>query len=338
VQAAVLMLMLLFTFARSETPCPKSLDGFDAEQHLRVCDVAVVSAPWRMRVRLKRIKQDQRQERPEARGEGDWVVVGDTPADPVFSIRLWLQRLFALHGGARDGAQPFFVSPSDHTKPLTYQTAMRHVRSLWAAVASTEEAQRYGLHSLRVTGYTLARRGAGEALAVAQGGWHSDVHQRYDRFSISQVVALPAVMLQVDATEEELTAAAGAVAQAAPAAPPPAAPLAPPQVPARPLPARSPARKRGRSQSEPQAVAAPVARPPEPTQLTTANCVGRHVLCPKQMWPSWPCSEHGGTGWEAVVEQVNRDRGTVQVRFVAPTSRTRRWRPMWLQLRSLLPI
>jgi hypothetical protein len=338
VQAAVLMLMLLFTFARSETPCPKSLDGFDAEQHLRVCDVAVVAAPWRMRVRLKRIKQDQRQERPEARGEGDWVVVGDTPADPVFSIRLWLQRLFALHGGARDGAQPFFVSPSDRTKPLTYQTAMRHVRSLWAAVASTEEAQRYGLHSLRVTGYTLARRGAGEALAVAQGGWHSDVHQRYDRFSISQVVALPAVMLQVDATEEELTAAAGAVAQAAPAAPPTAAPSAPPQVPARPLPARSPARKRGRSQSEPQAVAAPVARPPEPTQLTTANCVGRHVLCPKQMWPSWPCSEHGGTGWEAVVEQVNRDRGTVQVRFVAPTSRTRRWRPMWLQLRSLLPI
>lgn len=78
------------------------------------------------------------------------------------------------------------------------------------AVASTEEAQRYGLHSLRVTGYTLARRGAGEALAVAQGGWHSDVHQRYDRFSISQVVALPAVMLQVDATEEELTAATGA--------------------------------------------------------------------------------------------------------------------------------
>jgi hypothetical protein len=215
---------------------------------------------------------------------------------------------------------------------------MRHVRSLWAAVASTEEAQRYGLHSLRVTGYTLARRGAGEALAVAQGGWHSDVHQRYDRFSISQVVALPAVMLQVDATEEELTAAAGAVAQAAPAAPTPAAPLAPPQVPARPLPARSPARKRGRSQSEPQAEAAPAARPPEPTQLTTANCVGRHVLCPKQMWPSWPCSEHGGTGWEAVVEQVNRDRGTVQVRFVAPTSRTRRWRPMWLQLRSLLPI
>jgi len=75
VQAANLMLMLLFTFARSETPCPKTLGGFDADQHLRVCDVQPVGSPFRLRVRLKRIKQDQRIERPEARGEGDWVVI-----------------------------------------------------------------------------------------------------------------------------------------------------------------------------------------------------------------------------------------------------------------------
>ena len=66
---------------------------------------------------------------------------------------------------------------------------------LYAKASSEEEAHRYGLHSLRVAGYTLAKRGAGEALAVAQGGWHSDAHTRYERFSSEQVQALPSAML-----------------------------------------------------------------------------------------------------------------------------------------------
>jgi hypothetical protein len=84
--------------------------------------------------------------------------------------------------------------------------------------------------------------------------------------------------------------------------------------------------------------AAPAARQANPARLTSVNCVGRHVLCPKEMWPSWPCSEHGGTGWEAVIDKLGDDRKTVQVRFVAQSSRTRRWLPMWLQLSSLRPI
>jgi hypothetical protein len=340
VQAVVIMLLLLFTFARSETPCPESLGGFDANQHLQVCDVIPVGDPWRLRVRLKRIKQDQRIERPEARGEGDWVVIGDTPDDAVFSIRVWLRRLFALHGGARGQAQPFFVSPSNPAQPLTYQAAMRHVRSLWAAVSDAEEAKRYGLHSLRVTGYTLARRSAGEALAVAQGGWNSDVHQRYERFSIQQVVALPGAMLRVSSTEEEQVAARAAVVPVAPAAPAQAAESAPPQVPARALPESpfSPSRKRGRSPAQSQALVTPAVVPRAPTQLTHANCIGRHVLCPKEMWPSWRCTEHGGEGWEAVIDKLSQDHQTVYVRFVAPSSRTRQWRPMWLQLAALRPI
>ena len=343
VQAVVLMLVLLFTFARSETPCPKSLEGFDLDQHLAVEDVRVESNPWRVRVRLKRIKQDQRQERPEARGDGDWVVIGDTPDDPVFSLRVWLQRLFALHGGRRADAQPFFVAPADRHLPLTYQSAMRHVRLLWTSVSSGEEAAKYGLHSLRVTGYTLARRGAGEALAVAQGGWHSDVHQRYDRFSIQQVVALPAAMLRVEATEEEHTAAAAAAAVVLPQAAAPADVDAPPQAPARRLPASpraSPPRKRTRGHAPQQSAAAPAAtaEPARPTRLTPANCVGRHVMCPREMWPSWRCNEHGGHGWEAVVERLSHDRKTVLVRFVARSTRTRQWEPMWLQLAALRPI
>ena len=46
---------------------------------------------------------------------------------------------------------------------------MGQVRGLWARVSSPEEAKRFGLHSLRVTGYNLAKRGSGEGLAVAQG-------------------------------------------------------------------------------------------------------------------------------------------------------------------------
>ena len=117
-------------------------------------------------------------------------------------------------------------------------------------------------------------------------------------------------------------------------------PGVPPQVPARPVPspARSPSRKRGRSRVASQSEEAPAAQQQQVTHLTPANCVGRHVLCPKEMWPSWPCNEHGGTGWEAVIDKLGHDRETVQVRFVAQSSRTRQWRPMWLQLGSLRPI
>jgi hypothetical protein len=332
VQAAVLMVMLLFTFARSETPCPKTLGGFDPDQHLRVCDVVPVGNPFRLRIRLKRIKQDQRQERPEARGDGDWVVIGDTPDNLLFSIRGWTQKLLRLHG-ARQGDAPYFVAPSDRSCPLTYQSAMRHVRALLARVSSQEEAERYGLHSFRVTGYTLAKRGASEALAVAQGGWHSDAHERYDRFSQAQVLALPAQMLAVGASEAENAAAA--------ALPPPPAPpaAATPHVavvaPVRPVPAAP--RSATRSPAGAGSVAS-ASRKPVITPLTPANCVGRHVLCPRDMWPSWPCTEHGGQGWEVIIDKLAQDRTKVLVRFLAPSARTRKWKPMWLLLDHLRPI
>ena len=201
VQAANLMLMLLFSFARSETPCPKTVDGFDSDQHLQVKDVLPQGGPrFKLMLRLKRIKQDQRIERPEAR-EGDWIWLGDTPSDTLFSVKAWTHRLFALHGAARDADSPFFVAPANRSHPLTYDSGMRHVRALWAKASSAEESKRYGLHGLRVTGYTLAKRGAGDTLAVAHGGWKSDAHERYERFSASQVLALPAAMLAAGAAD-----------------------------------------------------------------------------------------------------------------------------------------
>ena len=59
-------------------------------------------------------------------GGDDWILVGDTH-DATLSIRLWLQRLFAFHGGGRDPASAFFLS-DDRRSPLTYGRALDRFR------------------------------------------------------------------------------------------------------------------------------------------------------------------------------------------------------------------
>ena len=120
VQAAVLMLLLLYTFCRSETPCPASYTGegaFDQNKHLRVCDVRVENSPGlHARVRLKIVKQDQRMERPAAQVlGGDWVHVGRVSAEETACLLFWLQVLFRLHGGARPDDSPFFLARDGRT-------------------------------------------------------------------------------------------------------------------------------------------------------------------------------------------------------------------------------
>ena len=104
VQAAVLLLMLLFSFARSETPCPKTAEGLDPLQHLLVEDV-VPHAIRRSHVamRLKRIKQDRRMERPEAQGNEDWVKMGDALIRSSRCACGWLACLRCMALGAPDG-------------------------------------------------------------------------------------------------------------------------------------------------------------------------------------------------------------------------------------------
>lgn len=286
--------------------------------------------PFQFKVRLKRIKQDQRLERPELRGDdeavGDWVRIGDTPSQPLFSIRLWMQRLLAFHGAARPADRPFFVAPSERAVPLTYGSAMRHVRLLYAKASSEDEAHKYGLHSLRVTGYTLAKRGAGESLAVAQGGWHSDAHSRYERFTPEQVQGLPSAMLASQEAPADGVAPAPVVWH-----PPLPAAVASSSANEATAAALLPARTTAAGAASRQGV------PTIPNPLTLANCVGRRVLCPASMWPSWTCREHGGEGWEARVDKSKGD-GTVLVTFVTQGPRSRKWKPMWLQLAHLRPV
>lgn len=369
VQIVVLVLVLLFTFARSETPCPKSLAGFDPAQHLQVRDVVVDAQPdFRVRVRLKRIKQDARIERDEARAEGgDLVCIGDVPNDNAFSIKLWLRCLFRLHGSPhscmrRPPDAPFFVHSSvgdgslteddvdgvaggPAYAPLTYAAALRGFRAMLARVTSADEAASYGLHGLRVQGYNLAKAACGVDLAVAQGGWHSTAHERYERFSAARVLAMPQAMI------------AGAQASIADVPPAPVVPVHEPVAlaqPPAPPPARDPQllgggrrgkRSRGADHGDGGAAgagssteAAPAPAAPRPL-LGDGRDVGRVVLCPRAMWPKWQCKEHGGEGWEARIEHVRRssDKPTeAQVAFANPGRA--KFQPMWVQLDVLRPL
>ena len=202
VQAALLIVMLFFTFARSESPCPKSFSGqgsFDPTKHLQVMDVEIrMSGEGRayLAVRLKSIKQDPRMERPEASGGEDWIFIGNV--EGPFSVLAWLSRFwsfFPADGSSppRPADSPFFRD-GDRARVLTYTNAMRDVRALYSKVAPPGDVASYGLHGLRVEAYNRARA-HDPLLAVAQGGWASVAHTRYARFTTREVLALPGAMV-----------------------------------------------------------------------------------------------------------------------------------------------
>lgn len=216
VQAALLMVMLFFTFSRSESPCPGAHSGpraFDGNKHTQVCDVEVRSwvtqasripyVAWR----LKSIKQDPRMERPEAAGNQDWTYVGDATAP--FSIIKWLHLFWVCMPSTSDPRSPESPFFRDHLgqRALTYTQAVKDCRALWARVVSPEEAATYGLHGLRVSAYNYARA-HDPSLAIAQGGWTSQAHTRYERFAMASVLALPSCMICGD--NDEAPPASGA--------------------------------------------------------------------------------------------------------------------------------
>ena len=203
VQAAVLIVILFFTFARSESPCPKSFTGkgsFDPTKHLQVRDVEVRldanTGKTFVAIRLKAIKQDPRIERPEAAGNEDWIYIGDV--EGPFSVLMWLSRFWAFFPA--DGTSPPrprdspFFRDHERERVLTYSHANEDVRALYSRVAPVAEVSTYGLHGLRVEAYNRARA-HDPLLAVAQGGWASSAHKRYARFNVSDVLALPAAMI-----------------------------------------------------------------------------------------------------------------------------------------------
>ena len=104
------MLLLLFTFARSESPLPKTKDGkenFDVEKQLCLRDVRIsrVEGVSTAQFRLKGIKQDTLGQRAAAKGDGDWVIVAAT--GDKFDITMWLQLYFSFSKANAQVTSPF---------------------------------------------------------------------------------------------------------------------------------------------------------------------------------------------------------------------------------------
>jgi len=74
---AFCLVILVFTFSRSETPCPKTFNGFDRAQHWQVKDICwrCVDAVYCLAVRFKAIKQNPWITRRSASDGGDWSYV-----------------------------------------------------------------------------------------------------------------------------------------------------------------------------------------------------------------------------------------------------------------------
>ena len=204
VQLALLILVCLYSFTRTECPCPKTFEGrdsYDKDVHFNVFDFDIAHVAGRrvLKVRFRVIKQDQRVERPEARGDGDWVYLGEVRKDgepskwcPV----AWFLRLQRFHGPRADKRGPMFLDP-DGRRPLIYRKFGAQFKALQRRVG-VRDVDLTMPHGLRVRGYNNTKSGLGQDIAVAQGGWKSSAHSRYDRFAMSQVVRIPSVIAGVD--------------------------------------------------------------------------------------------------------------------------------------------
>ena len=251
IQMAFLLIVLFYTFSRSECPCPKTVNGrqnYDKEKHFRVedFDVGVVPGTGGVRAlwaRFRGIKQDPRVQRPEARSDrgdgrtGDWSCLGEVSVDkwnPLF----WYTKLTRAWGRRREPRDgPMFLDENQE-HPLTYGKALRWFYG-WQRAVGVAEEDLAGLHGLRVTGYNRAKNALGQQIAQAHGLWKSTAVNRYERFEMSQVVRIPGALAGVDpgvdygaadATVERQAgsrgvtratlraAAAGSSSQAAPAA------------------------------------------------------------------------------------------------------------------------
>jgi hypothetical protein len=204
VQFAFLLVVMLFTFSRSECPCPKAFtgpNGWDPNKHWMVRDIVIrsVSGIYVLAVRFKSIKQDRRIERPEARGDhrldapqgeaakggSDWSFVGDLPGHALSPFK-WYRLLMSFYTGPRAETSPFFLSV-DRTRPLTYAGAMSDFKKLLRRVSPDDTD--YGLHGLRVEGWNLGAA-VDPDLAEAHGGWKPGNASRYSRFNLSSVFNL----------------------------------------------------------------------------------------------------------------------------------------------------
>jgi len=209
VQMGLVVLVLYFTFSRTECALPKHFTGaesFDPTQHWTRGDfkLRLMDGVYVLWVRFKAYKQDPRIERPEAvhatehlpfdpatekHQSRDWVPIGDVPGNQTFSIARWFMRFVELLGRARaDDDYMFFAR--DMARPYTYTAFISDLTT-----HLPEGFKHLRPHGIRVEGYNNSLRGNGVDLTVAHGGWKSSGHSRYERFSRVAMLSISANMI-----------------------------------------------------------------------------------------------------------------------------------------------
>lgn len=195
VQMALFVLVMWYTFQRSEFPCPKTYNGMDSAKHMYVRHVEPYEGGFRFAVGST--KADPRAERLSGdAGPGrEWVVVGEVD-DPLFDLRLWFQRFLAFFPeGPRDPDSPFFRCPSDRTRPLIYHTALDGFRRF--LTGHIDDPQSVGIHGVRSEGFIVCSNAVGEEAAVIQGGWRGLVSaSRYDRLTRAVQLSMASDMVK----------------------------------------------------------------------------------------------------------------------------------------------
>lgn len=205
VQFAFLLLVLLNTYSRSESPCPKTHEGreaYSSDDHFNVRDFDPCGCEGHrgLWVRFRKIKQDPRVERPEARGDGDWAFIGDLDI-PGLGVLEWYRLLQQFHGPRPGKEGPMFVDPNDMTRALIYGQLSDQFKEMQLRVGVPAE-EVTGIHGLRVAGYDGTRGPLGEELAQVQGMWKSRAHTRYARFAMSSVAMIPQAIMGMLAASE----------------------------------------------------------------------------------------------------------------------------------------
>ena len=250
----------------------------------------------------------------------------DNPAAALAALELALP----VHGEARR-AIALFVD--DAGSPVTPARADRTLRSLLLAVVAPATAATFSWHSFRISFATrLQRAGCPAPIIQLLGRWQSpeslkiygrlegvDFRHWLSRTRGEHLDGGAPLTVCVDHAADALGALGlRSAPQATPTTQPP---FAPPRI--VPPPAAAPA-------TAPTAAtpASLLVTPPAGfdistlipvTTITSAALVGRRVLVPASLWPTYRCREYNGRGWEATVSRATRTSATV--RFVRATAR-----------------
>lgn len=225
------LVILYFTFSRSECPCPKHFTGeesWDDKKHWMVRDFKFVMCNGKpcIGVRFKAVKQDPRVERPTARGDGserdaakkggaDWAYVGGAPGSVLDPI-MWMKLFLSFFSAERSPTAPMFLA-ADRKRPYTYTAAMTDLKKGLTEVSPDDTD--YGIHGIRVEGYNNSKSANGLELTVAHGLWMSTAHTRYERFSFAAVCSIAAKMVGVESVYGAGDAQAGRAAAGSDAQP-----------------------------------------------------------------------------------------------------------------------